>query len=264
VVLCLGLDETIEGEEADEGNAYGSGDKADLELPLTQQELLQSITKIGKPVIVCMLAGSSMNLTYAKEHSAAILQVWYPGASGGRAVADILFGKTSPSGKLPITFYKSADDLPDFQDYAMENRTYRYYKGEPLYPFGYGLTYANVQCTQANVVSQEEDKIVIGATLHNASEVETEDVLQVYVKNLDSKYAVTNVSLCAFKRVSLQGNEEQEVQLEIRSKEFDIYDDEGVCRRDGTNYELYVGMSMPDERSAQLMKTRPIKLEIKL
>jgi Beta-glucosidase-related glycosidases len=264
VVLCLGLDETIEGEEADEGNAYGSGDKADLELPMIQQELLQSVTKIGKPVILCMLTGSSMNLSYAKEHSAAILQVWYPGASGGRAVADILFGKTSPSGKLPVTFYESADDLPDFQDYAMENRTYRYYQGEPLYPFGYGLTYGKVHCVQANIVSKDENKVVIAATLNNASAVDTEDVLQVYVKNLDSKYAVMNVSLCAFKRVSLQGHEESSVQVEILNKEFNIYDDEGTCRRDGTRYELYVGMSMPDERSVQLMETSPIKLEIEL
>ena len=262
VVLCLGLDETIEGEEGDEGNAYASGDKENLDLPKVQQELLEKVTAIGKPVILCMISGSSMNMTYSHENNNAILQVWYPGASGGTAVADILFGKTSPSGKLPVTFYKNADDLPDFIDYAMKNRTYRYYTGEPLYPFGYGLTYGDVSCTEAKIVSETEEMFMIEAVLKNANGVDTDDVLQVYAKNVDSKYAVRNVDLCGFKRVSLKGNEEVKVQVAVSRKAFWIYDEEGVHREDGSRYEFYVGTSMPDERSANLTGSRPIKIEV--
>jgi len=264
VILCLGLDERLEGEEGDEGNAYGSGDKATLDLPQVQQELLTKVTEIGKPVVLCMMSGSSMNMCYSEEHNEAILQVWYPGASGGTAVADILFGKASPSGKLPVTFYKNTEDLPEFIDYAMKNRTYRYYTGEPLYPFGYGLTYGKVECTHAEIVSEIEEKVVVKATLKNLSDVDTEEVLQVYVKNLDSQYAVPNVSLCGFKRMLLKGKNEATMQIEIPRNAFYIYDEDGKCREDGKRYELYVGVSMPDERSVKLMGTRPIKLEIVL
>ena len=156
VILCLGLDETIEGEERDEGNNCGSGDKADLELPEVQRQLLEAIVRTGKPVVLCLMAGSSVNLSYAQEHCDAILLPWYPGARGGKAVADILFGKVSPGGKLPVTFYRNLDGLGDFSDYSMENRTYRYYRGEPLYPFGFGLTYGDVFCTGIEILSSPD------------------------------------------------------------------------------------------------------------
>ena len=264
VIMCLGLDETIEGEEGDEGNAYASGDKETLALPAVQQELLKAVTKVGKPVILCMVSGSSMDMCYSHEHNDAILQVWYPGASGGTAVADILFGKSSPSGKLPITFYKNADDLPAFIDYAMENRTYRYYKGEPLYPFGYGLTYGDVRCESAYASKIEEQKVIVNANIVNAGSCKTEDVLQVYVKNLDSQYAIPNAGLCGFKRVSLKAKEEAKVQIELPMNAFYIYDEEGKCYKDGNNYELYVGMSMPDKRSVELTQVEPVKITLEL
>ena len=136
VVLCLGLDETLEGEEGDTGNSYASGDKVDLLLPEVQRELLEAVVATGKPVILVNMTGSAMDLRYAQEHCAAIVQAWYPGARGGRVVADILTGKISPSGKLPVTFYRDTEELPDFEDYSMKGRTYRYFTGEVLYPFG--------------------------------------------------------------------------------------------------------------------------------
>ena len=120
VILCLGLDETLEGEELDQGNNVGSGDKKNLELPKVQKLLLKKIVEVGKPVILCHMAGSAMNLSYAQEHCNGILHAWYPGARGGKAIADILFGHTSPSGKLPITFYRSLENLPEFTDYSMK------------------------------------------------------------------------------------------------------------------------------------------------
>ena len=120
MVLCLGLDENLEGEEGDTGNSYASGDKKDLELPESQRELLEAVAGCGKPVVLCMLSGSSIDMQFAAEHVNAILQVWYPGARGGKAAADILFGSCSPSGKLPVTFYKDLKGFPAFEDYSMK------------------------------------------------------------------------------------------------------------------------------------------------
>jgi len=264
VILCMGLDETIEGEEGDASNADASGDKASLDLPKVQQDLIEKITATGTPVVLCMVAGSSINMCYSEEHNQAIVQVWYPGASGGIALADILFGKTSPSGKLPVTFYKDTSDLPEFTDYAMENRTYRYYGGTPLYPFGYGLSYGNIEVMSANISARNEEEVLVTATLKNTGTIATEDVVQVYIKNLESAYTVTNVSLCGFQRVSLNEDEKQDIQLSIPMKSFCVYNDMGECIIDGSQYELYVGTSMPDERSVSLTGKKPIKISVTL
>ena len=157
VIIVLGLDETMEGEEGDAGNAYFSGDKKDLELPFQQLELLRGMLQTGKPVILVNMTGSAVNLRTAEDHADAVLQVWYPGGRGGANVASVLFGETSPSGKLPVTFYETDKDLPAFTDYSMKGRTYRYYEGTPLYPFGYGLTYGDCCVTEieADVVKRE-------------------------------------------------------------------------------------------------------------
>ena len=149
VLLVVGLDETLEGEEGDTGNSDASGDKKDLEFPEPQKKLMDQILECKKPVILVNMTGSAMNLSVAEEKAAAIIQAWYPGARGGKAVSDVIFGEKSPSGKLPVTFYKDTSDIPDFEDYSMKNRTYRYYTGEPLYPFGYGLTYG--KCCQCRI-----------------------------------------------------------------------------------------------------------------
>ncbi|MDF2872130.1 MAG: Beta-glucosidase-related glycosidase, partial [Anaerocolumna sp.] len=141
VIACLGLDAELEGEEGDTGNQFASGDKPDLNLPGLQQEILETIYNSGKPVILVLLSGSALAISWADEHAAAVLQAWYPGARGGKAIAEAIFGEYSPEGKLPITFYKTSEELPEFTDYAMNNRTYRYMKQEALYPFGYGLSY---------------------------------------------------------------------------------------------------------------------------
>ena len=145
VVLCMGLNPTFEGEEGDAYNGTMSGDKRDLELPPPQKKLFAEIVKTGKPIVFINVSGSCINLTEQDAQCAAVLQCFYPGAEGGDALADILFGTVSPSGRLPVTFYKSAEDLPPFADYSMKGRTYRFFEGEPLYPFGYGLTYSEIR-----------------------------------------------------------------------------------------------------------------------
>ena len=156
VVLCVGLDETLEGEEGDTGNSYASGDKIDLQLPQVQRDLMEAVKETGKPVVLCLMAGSDIDLSYASEHFDAVLQLWYPGAQGGKAAAKVLFGEVSPSGKLPVTFYESLNELPEFTDYRMAGRTYRYMKGKAQYPFGYGLTYGDV-CVTGAVIAGCED-----------------------------------------------------------------------------------------------------------
>ena len=145
VVLCLGLSADIEGEQGDASNSEAAGDKIDLQLPGLQQRLMEMIVALGKPTVLVVLAGSALDLTWAQEHVPAIVYAWYPGGEGGAALADVLFGDVSPAGRLPITFPRSMDDIPDFGSYAMKGRTYRYAEKTPLYPFGYGLSYTQLR-----------------------------------------------------------------------------------------------------------------------
>ncbi len=246
VVLCLGLDERLEGEERDEGNHVGSGDKADLQLPEVQRELLEKVTSLGKPVILCLLAGSAIDLSYAKEHCAAILDLWYPGARGGRAAAQVLFGKKSPSGKLPLTFYRDCSELPDFTDYSMKNRTYKYYTGELVYPFGYGLTYGDVACAKAELSgSLEEDSLIIRAEFENRGALETDDVAQVYVKCEGSENAPVNPVLCGFQRFHMMPGEKKIVEIPVRKRHICVVTEDGERILEG-NPVFYVSDGQPD------------------
>lgn len=266
VVICVGLDETLEGEEGDAGNSDASGDKKDLHLPKVQEELIEKVTAVGKPTIVVLMAGSAIDLSYAQEHCNGILMAWYPGARGGKAVADILFGNVSPSGKLPVTFYKDLEDLPEFTDYSMKNRTYRYMEQEPLYSFGYGLSYGDVQVEEASVVGQvtAESDIRIAASLKNRGRMDTDEVVQVYIKDLGSDLAVPNYSLCGFQRVSLKAGEEKKVELTIPNRAMSVVDEEGERHVDSRKFKLFVGTSQPDARSRELTGKEPVEVMVTL
>lgn len=266
VILCVGLDETLEGEEGDTGNSDASGDKVDLHLPKVQEELIEKVTAVGKPTIVVLMAGSAIDLNYAQDNCNGILLAWYPGARGGRAIADLLFGKESPSGKLPITFYKDLEGMPEFTDYSMKNRTYRYMEKEALYPFGYGLTYSDTCVTEAEVVGEvsAESDIMLKATVKNNGTVDTDEVVQVYIKDLDSPLAVRNYSLCGFKRVSLKAGEEKSVEFTISNKAMNIVDEDGNRYIAGKHFRLFAGVSQPDTRSAELTGHKPAEVEIAL
>lgn len=258
VVLCLGLDETLEGEEGDTGNSYASGDKADLLLPECQQKLLKAVLQTGTPTVVCMMAGSAMDLSYETAHASAILQVWYPGARGGRAVADILFGEVSPSGKLPVTFYRDTEDLPEFTDYSMKGRTYRYIQSKPLYPFGFGLTYGdcrvvNVTLTEkADYAKAVQTGVRICATVQNKGRVFTEDVIQTYVRVEGSGFETPNGKLAAFQRIGLSAGERKEVEIFVPAVAFTTVDSDGKRVCDGTGACITVGFGQPDERTEEL------------
>lgn len=266
VVLCLGLDETLEGEEGDTGNSYASGDKQDLNLPEVQRELLEAVAGCKKPVILCMMTGSAVDLCYADAHVNAILQTWYPGARGGKAVADILFGACSPSGKLPVTFYKDLEGFPAFEDYSMKGRTYRYLEKEPLYPFGYGLTYGDVSVEEACLPAavREGEAFVVEATAVNRGTCGTDEVIQVYVKPEESAHAVRNHSLCAFARVHLEAGESRKVALRIPAEALTVVDGEGRRFVEGRRFTLYVGTGQPDERSRALLGHGCVKIAVEL
>lgn len=264
VILCLGLDETLEGEEGDTGNSYASGDKETLSLPKSQVRLMEALAETGKPVILCMLAGSDIDLSFAREHFSAIMQVWYPGGQGGFAAAKVLFGEVSPSGKLPITFYESLEELPDFTDYSMEGRTYRYMKGKAQYPFGFGLTYGNAKVLDAMVEGDMDCGYTLRATVENTGDRDIREVLQVYVKKEDSKWDTPNPSLGAFKKFFIKKGEKKQIEVSIPYRAFTVVDDTGKRFVDGNAFRFYVGFSQPDEKSVELMNQKPLVLRVEV
>ena len=266
VLLVLGLDETLEGEAPDDGNSMEAGDKPDLLLPDVQRELMERVLAVGKPTVVILLAGSSIDLSVAEERAQAVFCAWYPGARGGKAVADQLFGKRSPSGKLPVTFYHDEDlaHLPEFTDYSMQGRTYRYLDRTPLYPFGYGLTYADVRVLAASAEQSTDGGLSVRVSVQNMGSVATEDVVQLYIRAEDSPFATPNPVLCGFARVHLNAGESKELSFSVAPASLTVVDDAGNRIFPGGRYSLYAGTSQPDARSRALTGVSPVKVELKL
>ena len=260
IIACMGLDASLEGEEGDEGNEFASGDKPGLNLPGLQEEVLKELVKSGKPVVLVLLSGSALAVPFADEHIPAILQGWYPGARGGKAIADILFGEASPEGKLPVTFYRTTEELPDIRDYSMKNRTYRYMKQEALYPFGYGLSYTDFDMTGTELSSETIGKggqITVSASVKNTGKMEGAETVQVYIHACMED--APNYQLKALKKITLKPGEEQTVSLTLTDKDFGLYNEDGEKVLNACDYEVYVGTSQPDPRSAELLGRKPVK-----
>lgn len=255
VVLCLGLDATLEGEQGDVSNEYAGGDKSDLNLPGHQQELLETICKTGKPVILVLLSGSALAVNWAHEHVQAIVQAWYPGAEGGKAVASLLFGEFSPSGRLPVTFYRTSEELPDFCDYSMRNRTYRYMENEALYPFGYGLSYSNFEYGELQI---DRSKLNTGeefscrVTLKNTGKYEADEIVQLYLEDVEASVEVPKWQLSGIKRVHLLPGETTEVSFTVDPRQMALIDNDGGCILEPGRFNVYVSGCQPDRRSMEL------------
>ena len=259
VIVCLGLDATLEGEEGDTGNEFASGDKPDLNYPGLQNEILKAAYESGKPVVLVSLTGSAMDLSWADEHIPAIVQVWYPGSRGGEAVARLLFGECSPEGKLPVTFYRSVEELPEFTDYSMKGRTYRYMEQEALYPFGYGLSYTEFSLSEPEITVYEGDKVsetgiirkgtgmTVRTVIRNIGKMAGGETVQVYVKSCCD--GTPNPQLKALKKVFLNPGEEQEVVLTLKPEAFELFDIDGAAQILSGEYCVYTGTSQPDKRS---------------
>ena len=259
VVLVLGLDWTLEGEQGDANNFSASGDKFDLQLPPVQRELMEKILEVGKPTVVLLMAGSAVDVSLAQEKANAVMLTWYPGAGGGDAVADLLFGKVSPSGKLPLTFYhtEALAEMPDFTDYSMVNRTYRYYTGTPLYPFGYGLTYSDVEVTGLSAV-----KTAATVTVENKGSRATEEVVQLYIKDNASSDTPTNPILCGFKRVRLEAGEAKTLEVAIDPRALTAVNDAGERIPGSGSWTLYAGLGQPDKRTEELTGKTALSVQI--
>ena len=253
VILVIGLNETLEGEEGDEGNQYKSGDKPDLLFPKTQRKLIDTVIASGKPFITVVMAGSAMDLSVLNDKSSAILQAWYPGARGGQSIGDILFGKVNPSGKLPVTFYKDTNDLPDFEDYSMKGRTYRYLETEPLYPFGFGLTYGNLDITSVDLEGEDPKSggLTVKVNVSNNGDIAASEVVQVYLK-ADDPNEVKNTRLAAFSRVALGVGETGSVEISIPAESFKVVNDAGERVDPKGKVAIYVGFGQPDELTERL------------
>lgn len=236
VVLVLGLDETLEGEEGDTGNAAASGDKLDLLLPEPQRELARRVLAVGKPTIIILLAGSSIDISEYEEKADAVLMGWYPGPYGGKAIAEILFGDVSPSGKLPVTFYynHALEEMPVFEDYSMQNRTYRYYQGKPYHPFGYGLTYGKTE-----VLSCKTEGNTATVEVVNRGTVDTDDVVELFVRDNESPLAPPNPVLCGFQRVHLKAGEQKSLDISIGENAFTVVDENGDRIPGSGNYTIF-------------------------
>jgi len=261
-IVSLGISGLIEGEEGSSLASPTKGDRLDYNLPETQVNYLRGLREAAsrnpnnvKPIIAIITGGSPINLAEVQELADAVLLVWYPGEEGGNAVADILFGKVSPSGRLPITFPKSLDQLPAFEDYSMKGRTYKYMNEDPLYPFGYGLSYTTFTYGEAKVSSNSistKDNVSISVVVKNSGDMASDEVVQLYISDLEASVSVPNYQLQAVKRISLKPGESQKVTFEMTPKMFEIVDDDGNRIIEPGDFKVSVGGSSPMKRSFEL------------
>jgi beta-glucosidase len=293
-VVVVGLNETLEGEEGDTGNSAASGDKADLSLPASQQALLHAVAsqakEDGKKTVLCLMAGSDLDLSFAQENFDAVLMLWYPGARGGLAAARILTGAVSPSGKLNVTFYDPDRPLPEFTDYSMKDRTYRYLGGEPQYPFGYGLTYADVEVKEARLEWEDAEgefdavpqagyspasltgvkgldqtgragrAAYMHVTFENHTAVPTRDVIQVYVDAEESPFRTPNPRLCGFLKVDAPAGQRVQCKVRLDRDTFRVVNEKGEYVPGGGRYRFYVGTCAPGRRSFALTGKAPVEV----
>ncbi|PYS31851.1 MAG: glucan 1,4-alpha-glucosidase [Acidobacteria bacterium] len=249
VVMCLGLSPLVEGEEMDvpfEG--FRGGDRIDIALPKVQEQLLEEVTALGKPTVVVLLNGSALAVNWANDHAAAIVDAWYPGEEGGAALADVLFGDYNPAGRLPVTFYKSIDQLPPFTYYNMLGRTYRYFKGEPLYAFGFGLSYTKfkydkVKLSAARLKGGAELKIT--AEVQNVGDRAGDEVVQLYLSDVAAPVPVPIRSLAGMQRVFLKPGEKQNVSFTLSPTQMSLIDDNGKRVIEPGEFLVSVGGKQP-------------------
>ncbi len=266
IVMFMGLSPRLEGEEMKvEVEGFSGGDRTSLNLPKTQSELIKSVHALGKPLVLVLLNGSALAINWEKENIPAILEAWYPGQAAGTAIADILFGDYNPSGRLPVTFYKSADDLPDFTDYAMEGKTYRYFRKEPLYPFGYGLsyttfTYSNLQVPPSTC---QGEIVSISVDVTNAGKMDGNEVVQLYLSNKTASVPVPIRTLKGFTRIFLKAGETKTVTMSLDTNDFSVINDNGQRIVEPGLFSIAIGGGQPDKESLDTKKVVIKEIEIK-
>jgi len=259
VVAVLGLSSTLEGEEMPvDVPGFIGGDRIEIGLPAPQEEMLKRLHALDKPLVLLLLSGSALAINWAAEHVPAIVEAWYPGQAAGEAIADVLFGDYNPAGRLPVTFYKSVDDLPPFEDYDMEGRTYRYFQGEPLFPFGYGLsytefTYGDLQLSAKTVTLDEtnlsEPVLTASVEVKNVGQRAGDEVVQLYLSDLEASVPVPVRQLVGFERVHLEPGETRRVTFGLAPRQLSLIDDEGRRIIEPGELQVAVGGHQPTPES---------------
>lgn len=250
IIMCMGITPRLEGEEMRVTvDGFKGGDRTRIDLPDVQQDLIKAIYALGKPVILVLLNGSALAVNWEKDNIPAILETWYGGQAAGQALADVIFGDYNPGGRLPVTFYKSVNDLPDFTDYKMENRTYRYFKGEPLYAFGYGLSYTTFKYSKFSVAKTyyTGDTIKVSVNVKNTGKIAGDEVVQLYISNLSSSVPVPIRALKAFKRIHLLPGEVKTVSFSIAPEAFSVIDEQNKRVVKPGLFEFTVGGGQPEK-----------------
>ncbi len=260
VIMCMGLSPRLEGEEMPvRVEGFDGGDRVIIGLPEVQTELMKVINALGKPVVLVLMNGSAVEINWADENIPAILEAWYPGQAGGTAIANVLFGEHNPAGRLPLTFYKSVNDLPAFDNYDMLGRTYRYFEGEPLYPFGFGLSYTAFDydepvLTASTIKAGESTTLTVSVT--NSGELAGDEVIQLYIKDLDSKEQRPIKTLRGFSRTKFAAGETKDISFEIGAEQLQFYN---VEKKQYTvepgRYKIMVGKSSMDKDLKSVMLT---------
>jgi len=271
-ILVLGVSSQIEGEEGDSLDSNTAGDRLDYNLPQNQIEYLRELRETAdknpndkKPIVTIITAGSPIDLAEVEALSDAVLYAWYPGEEGGTAVSDILFGTISPSGRLPITFPKSLDHLPAFDDYAMKGRTYKYMDVDPMYPFGFGLSYTNFTygTIEANETSiSKSSTVTVKVTVNNIGEVRSDEVVQMYISDEEASVTVPNFQLINTKRITLEAGASQTIEFQLLPKDFEIVLEDGSRAIESGTFKIYIGGSSPMKRSTELGAPKMSELQI--
>ena len=257
VIFVGGISSALEGEEMPvEIEGFKGGDRTNIELPAVQRNFLKALKEAGKTVIFVNCSGSAIALQPETETCDAIVQAWYPGQEGGTAVADVLFGDYNPAGKLPITFYKSSSQLPDYEDYSMKGRTYRYFE-DALYPFGYGLSYTSFEIRNEKLEMRNGGNGTLTVDVSNTGKRDGTEIVQLYIRNLQDKEGPLK-SLRGFQRVDVKAGQTKTVTLELTPKSFEFFDPEtNTMRVKSGKYELFIGTS---SKSSDLQSVETIHI----
>ena len=259
-IAVMGISALIEGEQGDAISSDANGDRNSIALPKNQINYLKDLRKSAgsKPIVLVLKSGSAIDLSEIYDYVDVIIYAWYLGEQGGNAIADIIFGDVNPSGKLPITIPASLSHLPDYNNYSMDNRTYRFTKHKPMYPFGYGLSYSNFVYSDISIKEDKiknGDSIELNFTIHNDSEIAGEEVVQIYIKDLKASYRTPNSSLIYFKRLLLDSDERKKINLIIDKDMMSTFNEKGNKEIESGIFKIFVGGSSPGERSQELGKS---------
>jgi beta-glucosidase len=260
-IAVMGISNLLEGEEGAAIASPGKGDRFDIRLPENQLTFLRKIREQAPRLVVVLFGGSPMAIPEVHELADAVLLAWYPGEEGGRAVADVLFGDAAPSGRLPITWPVSLDQLPPYDDYAMAGRTYRYMEKEPLYPFGFGLGFSSFEYSALELPESVAagDPVAVRVTVENTGGLAGEEVVQVYVTDLEASTTTPIASLAAFQRVSLAPGESRVVELQVAPERLELVLESGQRVLEKGDFEVTVGGASPGARAVALGAPNPVR-----